>query len=240
MRKLFFPVEMMIWENFNPFQPITQQYYIFNPSNTNSFQITGVSFNDSVNVINLEAANATPIAIGPGEEIMLEIDFEIEDPGEFSFNIDLEHDASNPTPFSFSILGDGILDINPIQSITPEPLSPGEKLIGEDFGLNVETAYNAPVEGSLVVSLLDLESNPIQDAVCQEITEIGSGTSTASFAWSETGVVLNDYTIRSQFYSRNACPVSGDPISELSMSYQVELARRGSCSGSHNNGWNIN
>jgi len=206
----------------NPFQSITKQYFIFNPSNTNSFQITGIDFNDLINVISLGATSTTPITVGPGEEIMLAIDFEIEDPGEFSFNIDLEHDASNPIPFSFSILGDGILDINPIQSITPEPLSPGEKLIGEVFGLNVETAYNAPVEGSLMVSLLDLENNPIQDAVCQEITEIGSGTSSASFAWSETGVVLNDYTIRSQFYSRGACPVSGEPISELSMSYQVD------------------
>ena len=35
----------------NPFQPITQQYYIFNPSNTNSFQITGIIFNDLVNEI---------------------------------------------------------------------------------------------------------------------------------------------------------------------------------------------
>ena len=60
------------------------------------------------------------------------------------------------------------------------------------------------------------------DAFCQEITEIGSGTSSASFAWSETGADLNDYTIRSQFYSRGTCPSSGDPISELSMSYQVD------------------
>jgi len=206
----------------NPFQSITKQYFVFNPSDTNSFQITGISFNNSENVINLEAVSSTPISVGPGEEIMLAIDFEIEDPGEFSFDIDLEHDASNPTPYSFSILGEGILDINPIQSITPEPLSPGEKLIGEVFGLNVETAYIAPVEGSLKVSLLDLENNPIQDADCQEITEIGSGSSTASFSWSETGVVLNDYTIRSQFYSRGVCPSSGDPISELSMSYQVD------------------
>jgi len=206
----------------NPFQPITKQYFISNPSDTNSFQITGISFNNLVNVINQGATNTAPFTVGPGEEIILAIDFEIEDPGDFSLAISLEHDASNPTPFNFNILGEGILNINPIQSITPEPLSPGEELIGEVFGLNVETTYNAPVEGTLVVSLLDPENNPIQDAVCHEITEIGSGTSSTSFSWSETGVVLNDYTIRSQFYSRGVCPSSGDPISELSMSYQVD------------------
>ncbi|MCD6425888.1 MAG: hypothetical protein J7L35_10350, partial [Anaerolineales bacterium] len=205
-----------------PYQPLTQQYLIYNPSTTNSFQITGVIFDNLVNVINLEIDPSTPITVGPGEEVMVGIGFKIENPGEFSFDINLEHNASNPTPYSFSLLGRGILNTNPIQSITPEPLSPGEKLIGEIFGLSVETVYDAPIVGSLVVSLLDQENNPIQEAVCLEITESGPGAATASFAWSETGVVLSDYTILAQFYSRGGCPAAGDPISELSMSYQVD------------------
>ena len=205
-----------------PYQSLTQQYSIYNPSATYSFQITGVIFENLVNVINPEIDTSTPIQIGPGEELMVGIGFEIENPGEFSFEIDLEHNASNPTPYNFSILGRGVLEINPVQSITPEPLSPGEKLIGEVFGLSVETVYDAPINGSLVVSLLDQDNNPVQEMVCLEITESGPGAATASFAWSESGVFLNDYTIRAQFYSRSGCPSTGDPISVLSMSYQVD------------------
>jgi hypothetical protein len=204
------------------YQAQSVQYLINNPSTTTGFQITGAIFDNLVNLASLEFETETPVSIGPGEEAVVGISYEIENPGDFSFDVNLDHDASNPTPYSFSVFGNGILESNPIQSLTPEPLSPGMKLIGEVFGLVVDTLYDAPIEGSLVVNLLDQENNPIQDAICQEITEIGSGDASASFAWSEDGVVLNDYTILAEFFSRGGCPVEGEPISELSMSYQVD------------------
>ncbi len=206
----------------NLYQTHSRQYYISNPSTTNDFQISDVSFENLVNVINLEIDTPTPMSVGSGEEILIEITFEVEDPGEFSFDVNLDHDASNPTPYTFSVSGEGILAFNPIQSITPEPLSPGEILIGEVFGLHAAVTYDAPVIGALVVNLLDYENIPIQEARCQEITEVGTGTFIADFSWSETGVLLNDYTIRADFYSRDGCPPVGESIAELSMTYQVD------------------
>jgi hypothetical protein len=115
--------------NQEPYQTVGLEYVIHNPSDTNSLQITESAFENLVNVLNPQLTPTGTITVGPGEEITISVSFEIEALGPFSFDLALDHDASNPTPYTISIQGSGVLTSNPIQAVSSLPLSPGQNFV---------------------------------------------------------------------------------------------------------------
>ncbi len=159
--------------------------------------------------------------IGPGEQIPLAVEFEVLAPGEFSVDLNLIHTATNASPFTFSIQGEGELLANPIESISPHPASPGQALIGENYGLEITVAYDAPTDGALMVSLVDSNGDPVLDPICQLISNSGPDLAVYELSWSEPIAALSVYDIEADFYTRQGCPPAGQPLDGQTVSYQV-------------------
>ncbi|MEJ2448980.1 MAG: hypothetical protein P8Y37_13715 [Anaerolineales bacterium] len=81
--------------------------------------------------------------------------------------------------------GTGELTANPIQSLTPQPLSPGQVLIRDTYDLQVAAEVDAPVSGALEISLTNPDDSLVESPFCQEISEPGSGLYTYQLGWSE-------------------------------------------------------
>ena len=156
-----------------PYQNLRIDYAVYNPSTVNSLQITAGSFGNLVNIQNPQLSPAGTIVIGPEEEISITVSFDIENTGPFTFNLALDHDATNPSPYTISIEGNAALTSNPIQSVNLLPLSPGQNSIGETYSLQVDVELNAPASGAIQVSAIDLNGGTVQDLLCQAIPSAG-------------------------------------------------------------------
>ena len=203
------------------FQTVEQEYLVQNPSTTSELELTGISFDNMINLAGVEGLSALPILIGPGEQISLVVRFEVVVPGEFSVDVSLDHTASNPSPFNFSIQGEGELISDPIQSITLQPFSPGQVLIGESYTLEIAVAVDAPTSGGLQISLLDSSGNLVLEPFCQVISNPGADLILSELSWSESEPALQSYGIKAEFFARKGCPPAGVPISDQTVDYQV-------------------
>jgi GH25 family lysozyme M1 (1,4-beta-N-acetylmuramidase) len=203
------------------FQAVEREYLVHNPSQTSELELTGINFEGQTNLTGVENLSTLPILIGPGEQKPFVVQFEAVAPGEFSVDLNLVHTASNPSPFTFSIQGDGMIPSNIIQSISSQPNSPGQALIGDSYGLQIAVALDAPTNGALKISLLDPSGVPVLDPFCQEISTSGPDLVVYDLSWSETEPALRTYDIEAEFYAREGCPPGGLALNDLSVSYQV-------------------
>ena len=203
------------------FQTIEQEYIVRNPSATSELELTGISFENSVNLASVISPSTLPILIESGEEVPFMVQFEVVASGDFSVGLNLEHTGSNTSPFAFSIQGEGEILVNPIQSITPQPPSPGQVLIGEEYSLDITVAYDAPTTGALSISLIDSSGTPVLDPICQVISSPGADLATFNLTWSESTPALGSYEIKAAFYAKDGCPPAGIPLNDLSVSYEV-------------------
>jgi GH25 family lysozyme M1 (1,4-beta-N-acetylmuramidase) len=203
------------------FQTITLEYLVKNPSATTGLDLTGIGFSNPVNLAEVNSPSTFPVQIGPGEEVSILVVFEVIGSGEFAVDLNLDHTGSNPTPFSFTIQGEGQVINNPIQSITPHPVSPGQALIGEDYGLEIAVALDAPTTGAVELSLVDSNGASVLDPICQVISNSGPGLLTFDLVWTETEPALVAYDIEAAFYAREDCPPAGLPLNDLTVNYQV-------------------
>ena len=203
------------------FQTITLEYLVKNPSATTGLDLTGIGFADPVNLAKVNSLSTLPVQIGPGEEVSILVEYEVIGSGEFSVDLNLDHTAINPSPFTFTMQGDGEVINNPIQSITPQPVSPGQALIGDTYELEIAVALDTPTTGALGISLVDSTGSFVQDPVCQVISSSGPGLFTIDLAWTETEPALAPYDIEAAFYAREGCPSAGVPLNDLTVEYQV-------------------
>ena len=197
------------------------EYVVYNTSTTNDLQITTSSVENTLNVLGAQISPAGTIQIGPGEEQILVVSFEIEDIGPFSFDILIDHDASNPSPYEYGISGTGELSANPIQSILATPISPGEKLIGETYDLQTEVEVDAPIQGVLQVGVGDPDGNGVVDPQCVLITEAGESTIGFDFSWTDSEIGLMEYLVTARYQARGSCPIEGAEGFDLSETYQI-------------------
>ncbi len=203
------------------FQTITLEYLVKNPSATSGLNLTAIGFANSVNLAEVNSLSTLPVQIGPGEEIPILVKFEVIRSGDFSVDLNLDHTGTNSSPFTFKIQGDGEIIANPIQSITPQPISPGQVLIGNNYDLDITAAIDAPTTGAIMVSLLDSSGATVLDPICQVISSPGPDLLAFDLAWSESEPALQAYEISAAFYAQEGCPPAGLPLDDLSVSYQV-------------------
>ena len=207
--------------NLEPYQTVELEYILYNPSVFENLQITEGVIENNLNVLNPQLVPSGTTTVGPGEEIPNVVSFEIENTGPFSFDLALEHDASNPTPYSFTIEGAGALTNNPVQSVNPLPTSPGQKLIGEPYSLQVGVEIDAPAIGALQVSVVNQAGELVQNSICQAISSSGVGQHTFGFTWVESNSEVQDYTIWTRYRGRAGCPIEDTQTIDISQSYQV-------------------
>ncbi|MCK4801594.1 MAG: hypothetical protein KAS84_06360, partial [Anaerolineales bacterium] len=204
-----------------PYQIIEIEYVVHNPTSTNNFQIATAGIENPVNILDPQLTPSGTIVVGPGEEQLISITFEIDNTGPFSFDVVLEHDASNPSPYTFTVGGNGVMTANPIQSVSSLPISPGESLIGESYSLQINVVADAPISGVLQVSLEDQEGGEVQDPLCLVIADAGQNQHSFDFTWVEPEVGIQDYTIWTRYRAREGCPVEDTQDSDIFQSYQV-------------------
>ncbi|RLD01322.1 MAG: hypothetical protein DRI65_15705, partial [Chloroflexota bacterium] len=203
------------------FQVIEREYLVYNPSVTSALELTGISFNNAANLAGVHNQTTLPVRIGPGKQATVAVRFEVVAPESFSVDLNLKHTATNPSPFTFTIQGEGENIANPIQSITSQPQSPGQVLIGDQYALKVAVALDAPTDGALRLQMKDSSGKSVLDPVCQVISSPEEDLILYDLAWSESEAALQSYDIKAEFFSREGCPSAGKALSELSATYQV-------------------
>lgn len=205
-----------------PFQSLVLNYEITNPSETADFEVTSVIFNNLVNVSDLLVTPDVPFTVGPGEVVPITLSFDILTTGPISFEIAVDHNAINPSPFNLIFTGTARMATNPIQTINPIPASPGINQIADPFLLQIEVELDAPATGVLEVSLVNSEGSPVGNKICQDIPGIGSGLHEFDFSVEESQVGIIDYTIWARFRALGTCPISDIQVDDLSQVYQID------------------
>ena len=92
-------------------------------------QVHEISVENLVNLSQVDVDNVGPFTIGPDGQYTLSISFLAYNTGLFSFDLILDHDASNTSPYRITVRGDGVMTGNPIQFISIDPISPRNPVI---------------------------------------------------------------------------------------------------------------
>ncbi len=205
-----------------PFQVHELDYLVSNPSTITSLEISAVTFENLQNVANLQVEPQAPIEVGPEAEQPLTLSFEVSSSGPFSFDVLLEHNGSNPTPYSFSGEGMGLISSNPIQLVDPQPVSPGSALEGEEYNLIVNVDLDAPVAGALQVEILDQDDTPVTTPICQDVTNPGLDSHTFDFSLTENESGLKEYQIWARYRDNGSCLIEDANGYDISQGYQID------------------
>jgi hypothetical protein len=106
---------------------------------------------------------------------------------------------------------------NPILSITPDPISPGESILNQLFQMSVEVKIDTSLSGALQVELFENGQEVAIDQGCQIVDRDVRTTKTYDFSFSEAEFGLKNYTIWARYQPGQECPIlnpSGDDRSE--------------------------
>ncbi len=204
------------------FQVNQRGYLVQNPSTMKGFQILSASFNNVNNAANLQLDLESPVTIGPEGEISLALSYEVQSSGSYSFDILLAHDASNPSPFVFTVRGTGGLSSSPIQSIVAQPLSPGTNWIGEEYDLHVDVDLDSPAGGLLQVSVESLDGTSLVDSSCVPVSGAGQSVYGFDLAWVIQDIGLEEYQIWARYRDVGSCPIGDKSDLDLSQGYQID------------------
>ncbi len=202
-------------------QTVTFEYKLHNTSRTNTLTILGLDVDNLSNLSQVTLSPSGEVQIGPDESIGLEISFLVDNTGNFSFDIVIDHQASNPTPYQLSFQGSGVMSANPIKFVVPLPASPGSSLIGTPFSLRVDVGIDAPETGSLQVSVIEEGTNLISDKVCLVLNNNLNQARTFNLNWTRSVPGTREYTILTQYRSQANCPIAGSSEDDLSQTYKV-------------------
>ena len=203
------------------FQVNQRAYLVKNPSALQGFQLLSASIENVVNTANVQIDLATPQVIGPKGEISLPLSFEVPSSGPYSFDVFLNHDASNSTPYVFTVRGTGGLSDSPIKAIMAQPLSPGSTLIGKKFDLHVDIDLDPPIAGVLQVSVESLDGKTVVDSQCKSVPTSTRAEYGFDLSWTRQVAGVEDYQIWARYRGSGSCPVSDKQDIDLSQAYQI-------------------
>jgi len=202
------------------YQELELVYVLRNPSTTSSMDVTGIRGENLDNLSDVDLSSSGPLTLGAGETAQVIVSFRVENTGPFSFDLVMEHDGGNPSPYTITVEGSGVMTESLIQFITPDPLPPGRALIGETFSLDVEVGLNAPDAGALQVEVLEAGGSVVDDA-CRVVEDGLQETKVLSLAWSKSSPAEVDYTIHARYRVQGSCPVGGDYDAQETQDFRV-------------------
>ena len=206
---------------FDYYQTVNSKYKLHNTSTTNSLSITGLSVE---NLTNLGQVNLNPTGqteIGPGGSIDLEITFLVGNTGDFSFDLVIDHQAGNPTPYQLSFKGSGIMTENPIKFAIPMPVSPASLLIDAPFNLRVDVGIDAPDAGTLQVSMIEKGTEVTSSQQCLVLDDNLNQARTFNLNWTRSIPGIQDYILLTRYRSQGSCPIVDSSKFDLSQTYSV-------------------
>ncbi len=203
------------------YQPLNLTYFLHNPSTTSSMRVEKVYAENLNHLSNVDISRSGPFDLGAGERKKVTVSFRVEHTDPFSFDLSLEHDASNSSPYQVSVQGNSVLEGNPIQSLTPKPASPGYAWVRERFTLQVEVVVEAPADSALLVSLIEKESGEVRTGQCMVIEGKGRATGTVELPWTETSPGEKKYVIQARYQVGGECPPGEGQDATLTENYQI-------------------
>jgi len=96
------------------FRFVEVTYLIENNTAATIMEIENITAENLVNLRNVTVEPAAPFEIGPGERKTIVVSFQVLALEPYSFDLLWEHNASNPSPYQFEILGDANLNLGDI------------------------------------------------------------------------------------------------------------------------------
>jgi hypothetical protein len=202
------------------FQNFELIYTLFNTSTTSSMKINSIGVENLVNLDGVTVDPSGPVILGPEEQQLVTVEFQVTEIGLFSFDLVAEHDANNTNPYRFSIQGTGELIENPIYGITLIPVSPSRMMTSEIFELQIQSEINPPAPGVMEIIVLEDETSDIVGSTC--ISVLGEHSLlNVDLSWTESipGDVM--YQIQLGYHAGDSCPTVNQPDAVLAENYQV-------------------
>jgi hypothetical protein len=201
---------------------ITRTYLLKNQSPTNSLRIDAVELAEELNITEDSVSPEGPITLGPGEGRAVTVTYRARDLGAYSLELQVQHMGENASPYSVSLSGTAVLESNPIQSITVEPVSADPGYLGEAYQLEAEVFVDAPVPGVLEVGVVELESGEVRHEGCAPIQQAGGILNNFIFRWTEASRGSADYRVRARFRVGGECPLGSTSDAEASEPFTVD------------------
>ncbi|MCK4488654.1 MAG: hypothetical protein KAU23_00250, partial [Anaerolineales bacterium] len=145
------------------------------------------------------------------EEVKM-VEHTYQEVGDYTAKVVVEREAAPPAEDRYHITV-----YNPILSITPDPISPGESILNQLFQMSVEVEVDTSLSGALQVELFENGQEVAIDQGCQTVGQDVRITKTYDFSFSESEFGLKNYTIWARYQPGQECPIlnpSGDDQSE--------------------------
>jgi hypothetical protein len=206
---------------FEYLQNVELEYIFHNTSTTSDLEISNLQIQDLIGLSGVITSFSEPMILGPGGSQTLLVSFQVENTGAFGFDLVVDHDGTNTSPYQVAVQGIGIITDNPIKFISPSPASPGTSLIGEVYQLAIDVGISVPDQGSLQVSLVDLDSGEIRDQGCKALEDNLTHARTFNLSWTRTDPDTVDYNIWARYLAKGDCPIGESFDSELSQGYVI-------------------
>ena len=202
-----------------PGSSIQLQYVLDNPSPYDSIQIEDITTDNAVNVSGLSVDFSGPVTVPTESQETVTVSFQVDELAPFTFDVLVEHDAANISPYTISVAGEGSEVPDPVQSLTMDPASPGESWINESYPLQVDLGVDTQASGVLQADVLN-GSGSVMDRDCRSIGSV-QGLESFNLSWAESAPGTNSYTVWGRYREGGTCPITDSADSDLSGAYQV-------------------
>ncbi|MEJ2448979.1 MAG: hypothetical protein P8Y37_13710, partial [Anaerolineales bacterium] len=203
------------------YQQIERTYKLHNTSSTSELTVESISGNELDNVDQVSIEPSGPITLLPGEEEVITLSFRVARISTFSLTVEIVHSGENPSPFTFSVAGTGVLSADPILSLSADPQSPGNLFVGEEYNLQVQVEIDPPAPGVLQVALDRQNSGSRMGETCFEILGEHSFVD-VDLSWEEANPGEANYDLGVSYQALGSCPLEGAVDGEYHESYQVD------------------
>ncbi len=206
---------------FEYYQTVDLTYLIHNTSSTSSMEISDVSVENITNLGKVDTNPEAGFSVSPNGDQNLDVSFRVDNTGSFSFDLVIDHQASNSSPYIITFQGSSVMTDNPIKFVVPTPPSPGATLIGSSYPLNIQVGLDVPDIGALQVSLVDNGSGEIIEQSCQALEENLDQARTFNLIWTQETPGNTQYTLWTRYRAQEDCPIQDSHESDISQQYQV-------------------
>ncbi len=200
---------------------IELEYLLSNPIDNGTILIESILLEELDNITSVSIEPDQDLEISAGETQSVQVAFEIENTGPFSYQLAVNHDGENPSPYQITGSGEGVTAPDPIQSLEITPGSPAEIWINENLALDVLLEVDLQTPGALQVEIVEPDGITVADRECRIIESAGAGQETFQLNWTEEdpGEVL--YQAVASFRSDGSCPILDSGSSDLIETYEV-------------------
>ncbi len=194
-------------------------YWLENAYPTRLVEVSDVTSEQYQNISAVSIAPETPLEVPPGGGTELIVSFQIDQPGPFSADLVLEHDASNLSPYRITLEGEGTAAPDAIQAVSIDPSASGQAWVGDSYHLQAVLDVDIPADGALQAEVVD--GDQVLDRLCRQVPAGLEGSQVFDLAWTGTESGEQAVEVGGRYRAGGSCPVEDQAAEDLSASYQV-------------------